>query len=133
MKLSCHAALITFSGVLSGCGFVHDERLTGDYRLIAIDVLEQMSVSRSLPGGDTIGRIDETVFAVGWNDRYVVAKQYPANNRSVTNYYYLDMSRDNAYADPSQSVTGPLTEAEFKRHQAELTLPDFRRVIKQLQ
>ena len=133
MMLLREAALFAISGVLTGCGFVHDERLTGDYRLVAVDVLEQMSVSRSLPGGNAIGRIDETVFAVGWNDRYIVAKQHPANDRNVTNYYYLDMSRDSAYADPNQSVTGPLAEAEFKRHQAELKLPGFRRTIKQLQ
>jgi hypothetical protein len=120
-------------GVLCGCGFVHDERVTRDYRLIAVDVFDQMTLSRRLPDGNAISRINETVFAVGWNDRYVVAKQHPAKNRKVTHYYYLDMSRDSIYADPSQSVTGPLTETEFKQHQADLKLPAFRRTIKQLE
>ena len=131
-----HISIVAFSlacTMLSGCGFVHDERLTGDYRLIAVDTFDQMSVSRSLSGGDTVGRIDETVFAVGWNDRYIVAKQHPANNRTVTNYYFLDISRDSTYADPSKSVTGPLTEAAFQQHKAELKLPDFTRTIKQLE
>ena len=133
MKPFRFAALTAICGILSGCGFVHDERLTGDYRLIAVDVMEQMSVSLSLPGGSAIGRINETVFAVGWNDRYIVAKQHPANNRSITHFYYLDISRDSTYAEPSQSVTGPLTEAEFAQRKAELKLPDFRRTIKQLE
>ena len=116
-----------------GCGYAHDEKLTGPYRLIAVDVDEQMDVSYSLPKGSAIGRIPETVFSVGWNDRYIVAKQHPKNNRSITNYYYLDMSRDSAYADPSASVTGPLVESDFLPRRAELGLPDFSRTIKALQ
>jgi hypothetical protein len=127
------AVLSLVSAILSGCGFAHDERLTGDYRLIAVDSVEEMSVCRRLPDGNAIGRIGETVFAVGWNDQYIVAKQHPAKNRNVTNYYFLDISRDSTYADPSQSVTGPLTEAVFNQRKAELKLPDFRRTIKQLE
>jgi len=127
------AALSLVSLIFCGCGFVHDERLTGDYRLIAVDTLEQMSVSLGLPGGNAIGRIEETVFAVGWSDRYIVAKQHPANNRSVTSFFILDMSRDSTYADPSESVTGILSEAEFNNLKAELKLPDFRRIIEQLE
>jgi hypothetical protein len=102
-------ALIGMLVVLSGCGFGHDERVTGDYRLIADDVPDQMSLSRRLPDGNAIGRINETVFVVGWNHRYIVSKRHPAKNRKVTHYYYLDMSRDSIYADPSQSVAGPLS------------------------
>jgi hypothetical protein len=126
-------ASLAIGAILCGCGFVHNEQLTGDYRLNAVDVMEQMSVCLRLPGGDAIGRIDETVFSVGWDDRYIVAKQHPANNRTVTHYYLLDISRDSTYADPNQSVTGPLTEVEFKQRQAELKLPDFKRTFKELQ
>ena len=116
-----------------GCGYAHDEKLTGPYRLIAVDVDEQMDVSYSLPKGSALGRIPETVFSVGWNDRYIVAKQHPKNNRSITNYYYLDMSRDSAYADPSASVTGPMAESDFLLRRAKLRLPDFSRTIYALQ
>jgi hypothetical protein len=118
--------------VLRGCGFVHDEHLVGPYRLNAIDVDEQMSVCYDL-GGDAVGRIGETVFAVGWDDRYIVAKQHPKNDRRVTNYFYLDMSRDGPTADPSRSVTGPLSAAEFNAKKAELGLPEFKRVIASLE
>jgi hypothetical protein len=119
--------------VLSGCGFVHDEHLTGPYRLIAVDTLDQMGVSYGLPGGNAVGRIPETVFSVGWNSRYLVAKQHPKDDRSITHFYYLDVSRDSTYADPSASVTGPLSESEFLRKRAELGLPEFSRTIKSLQ
>jgi hypothetical protein len=107
--------------------------LTGPYRLIAVDTLDQMSVSYGLPSGDAVGRIHGTVFSVGWSDRYIVAKQHPKNNRRITHFYYLDVSRDSTYADPSASVTGPLTEAEFLRRRTELGLPAFTRTIKSLE
>ncbi len=133
MKLIRTIVLLAISALLCSCGFVHDERLTGNYRLIAVDVMEQMSVDHSLDNGSAIGRINETVFAVGWDQRYIVAKQHPNNNRAVTNYYYLEMAKDSPYADPSASVTGPLTAQEFASKQNELKLPPFTRTIKSLE
>ena len=115
--------------LLSGCGEVHEEHLVGPYDLSAIDLEQQMSVYHS----DNAARIGETVFSVGWNKRYLVAKQHPNNNRSVTNFFYLDMTKDGPYFDPKASVVGPLTEAEFARKQAELGLPSFQRTITSLQ
>lgn len=131
MKAKLPGSIFT-TVLLCGCGLVHDEHLTGPYRLIAVDTLDQMGVSYSLPGGDAVGRIPETVFSVGWNSRYLVAKQHPKNDRNITHFYYLDMSRDNLYADPSASVTGPLSESEFDRKRAELGLPEFTRSIQSL-
>lgn len=124
---------LALSMILCGCGFVHDERLTGKYRLIAVDVLEQMSVNYSLDASSAAGRINETIFAVGWDQRYIVAKQHPNNNRTVTNYYYLEMAKDSPPADAGASVTGPLTEAEFNLRKTELKLPEFTRAFKELQ
>ena len=36
---------------LASCGFVYDENLTGSYRLVAIDVIEDMSICYSLENG----------------------------------------------------------------------------------
>jgi len=124
-------AVLTVS-FLSGCD-VHREHLVGPYLLVAIDTPEQMSVSYDLGDGSSIGRIDAVVFSVGWSDRYIVAKQHPAANRSVTRFYYLDISKDSKYAEPTNSVIGPLTEAEFVRKQQELALPTFTRTIKSLE
>ena len=130
--------LIVFaSGVLlvlglDGCGFVHDEKITGPYRLVAIDISEQMSVCYTLEKSDCIGRIPETVFSVGWNDRFIVAKQHPSNNRSVTNYFILELARDGKLADPSASVTGPLSATAFEGKVASLGLPPFTKTIEAL-
>jgi hypothetical protein len=118
--------------VYGGCGS-RQEHLVGPYSLSAIDVPEQMSIYYELGDGSGIGRIDATVFSVGWSGQYIVAKQHPANNRSITNFFYLDISKDSKYAEPSNSVVGPLTEAEFARKKRELALPDFTRTIKSLE
>ncbi len=124
---------VTAVFLLCACGFVHDEHLIGPYRLIAIDVSEEMSIRYSMAGGDAIGRINSTVFAYGWNDKYIVAKQHPMNNRAVTNYYYLDIAKDGELVDPSVSVVGPMTEREFSLRTMELNLPPFIRTIKSLE
>lgn len=117
---------------LAGCGFVHDEKITGPYRLVAIDAPEQMSICYTLEKGDCVGRIPETVFSVGWNDRFIVAKQHPSNNRSVTNYFILKMARDNKLSDPSESVTGPLSAVAFEEQAVSLALPPFTKTIEGL-
>ena len=92
-----------------------------------------MSVYYDLGDGSGIGRINATVYSVGWNSQYIVAKQHPSANRSITNYFYLDMSKDSKYAEPDNSVVGPLTEAEFMRKKQELALPDFTQTIRGLE
>ena len=127
---------LVFSAVLlTGCHFgsAHDELLIGPYHLSAGKVLEEMHVCYALTNGDSVGRIDGTVFAVGWNDRFIVAKQHPRTNRKITNFYILDISRDSTYADPSVCVTGPLSAAEFDGMQTKLHLPAFTRVFTSLE
>ncbi|TDU66492.1 hypothetical protein EI77_03587 [Prosthecobacter fusiformis] len=125
-------ALLACTSFLTGCGFVHDEVVTGPYRLVAVDIDADMSLCYSL-GNDAIGRVNETVFAVGWNDTYVVAKQHPDNDRKITHYYFIERSKDGPYVDPPECVTGPLTEMEFRQKQQELNLPAFSRTISSLE
>jgi hypothetical protein len=118
--------------LLAACD-VHHEKLIGPYFLGDIDVTEQMSVFYDLGDGSGIGRIGPTVFSVGWNDRYIVAKEHPNGDKRITNFYYLEIARDSKYADPKQSVTDPLTKVEFLEKQKALNLPQFTRTIKSLE
>ena len=119
--------------LVSGCGFVHNEHITGPYRLIAVDVDDQMSISYDLGDGAAVGRIDETVFAFGFDERFIVAKQHPNDDRSLTNFFYLDMTKDSKYAEPSDSVTGPLTQEQFDSAATRLNLPAFSRTLTALE
>ena len=134
-KLMLAVCVLGIVSMLSGCGlgFSHNEHLIGPYRLIAVDTSEQMTVVYDLGDGGFVGRIPQTVFSVGWNDNYIVAKQHPNNNRSFTNYYFLEIAKDSAHAGPKESVTGPLTQEQFAVKQAELQLPPFTRTIKSLE
>jgi hypothetical protein len=113
---------------LGGCnlGFSHDEKIDGPYRLIAVDTKDQLSVCYELPSGDSIGRIPETVVAVGHNDEYIVAQRQLLSSGSIE-YYYLIRKEDSVHADPAKSVRGPFTSEEFKAEKSSLNLPEFTR------
>ena len=117
----------------ASCGFVHDEEIVGPYRLIAVDTDSQMSVSYDVGNGSTVGRIPETVFSIGYDQRYIVAKQHPDDNRTIINFFYLDMTKDSGYANSKDSVVGPLTEREYSVASAQLGLPSFSRTITHLE
>ncbi|WP_411827917.1 hypothetical protein [Luteolibacter sp. AS25] len=117
---------------ISGCGFIHDKEITGPYRLIAVDLIEEMSICYNLGNGDAVGRIEGTVFAYGFDQQFIVAKQHPANDRTITRYFYLDMTLDSKHADPSASVTGPLDRPAFEEARLRLKLPPFSCTIDQL-
>ncbi|MDZ4199738.1 MAG: hypothetical protein U1E27_10705 [Kiritimatiellia bacterium] len=86
-------AMLTASPILfSGCRFVHDTHLDGPYYLVAVDVSRQMALCYDIGNGDRVGRVQETVFAVGWNPEYVVAQRHPDGDKSMTEYYYLSGS-----------------------------------------
>jgi hypothetical protein len=109
---------------VTACGFVHDQTIDGPYRLVAIDVMEQMNVCYSIKDA-CVGRISETVFAVGHDASYIVAARHPLNNRNVTEYFYLIRSMDGPVADPSASVRGPFDAGKFEAERVRLRLPSL--------
>ena len=101
--------------------------------LVAADAPEQMQVIYDLGGGSSAVRISPTFFAVGWNGRYLVAKQHPKGNSGVTNFYYLDILKDSPGSDPSACIVGQMPESEFALAQQKLGLPQFSRTIQDLE
>jgi hypothetical protein len=71
-------------------------------------------------------------FAVGANERYVVAKQHPSGDRTITNYFIIDRQKDDIRSLES-SVMGPMTEREFQTLATELALPSCSRVLAALE
>jgi hypothetical protein len=131
-KLTIAALLL---GCLSSCSRFDFgiEWRGGPYALVWIDSDSDTSLSRDLGGGSWIGRVDATVFAVGRNDKFVVAKQHPAGDRNRTDYFIVDALRDSDMADPSDVVLGPLSKEEYDRKAVELTLPEFSKVLRSLE
>ena len=127
---------------LGGCfGFLHDEVLDGPYRLVAIDLPEDMMLCRSVGvEGDCVR--DElpgpTVFQAGWNSEYVVVARHPrrrpevAPNRSITEFYYIVRQTDERNPARPVPVIGPLSDLEYQREKGRLQLPEFSRVFSDL-
>lgn len=104
--------------LVAGCGgfgFAYEKRLSGKYGLVATDVLEQMSVCEMLPSGSGLGVISETVFAVGWDEQYIIAKQHPDGNKSITHFYILRVS--------DGTLTGPVDEMRFTMERHKIGVP----------
>jgi hypothetical protein len=122
---------LLFTVLVTACGFVHDQKIDGPYPLVAIDVDEEMDVCYSIQDA-CVGRISETVFAVGHDASYIVAARHPSNNRKITEYFYLVRSMDGPVADPSASVRGPFDAETFEAEKSRLRLPSFDTTISNL-
>jgi hypothetical protein len=125
---------------VAACGFVTDEVLDGPYRLVAIDVREDMSLCRSIgTEGDCSGDglPEPTVFQAGANSQYVVLARHPrrgneAPDRSVTEFYYILRQVDERNIAKRVSVMGPFTELEYQQEKSRLQLPEFSKVFRDL-
>ncbi|WP_143133520.1 hypothetical protein [Pseudoduganella namucuonensis] len=128
-------ALFTIVTFVAGCYLIDSgiEWKGGPYQLGWIDDPKAVTLSFAGDSEHLLERIDSVVFAVGWNGRYLIAKQHPGGNREITNYFVIDSANDYAAADPAQVVTGPLNEGEFQKMSSELGLPKFSKKLDALE
>lgn len=116
---------------LSACDMAGPRRIAGPYVLQPVEQHTQMIVVYQQAPGAYISRVEESVFAVGANDSYIVAARHPHEpgydplDKSVTEYFYIDRARDQPLADPTLAVTGPLDAASFEAARQRLGLPAF--------
>src|SRR5262249_39333811 len=118
-------------------GFVYDKKLVGPYRLVAVDIDEQMMLCWSLPGGDCVGDNlpGPMIFAAGFDDRYVVVAQHPWSqgsteppNIKVTRFYYVvrdHKAEVGKFGPPPENIKGPFDQNGFEAEKVRLKLPDF--------
>ena len=116
--------------LLNACGFVHEERLTGNYYLIAIDAMEDMSVSYYDKEFDVFqGICGNGVYEVGYDDHFIITKKYKELNRwkydkTVTEYYIIPVDNTGDSWKAQEDCIGPLTKQEFEAKRKELGVPD---------
>lgn len=101
--------------------------------LLWIDDPKAVTLSYDLGNGASTPRVDEQVFSVGYDGRYVVAKQHPNRDKRVTNYFIIDVQKDSKMAANKDVVTGPLNEQEFQKKVKELKLPAFTKTLELLE
>lgn len=114
-------AVVIFVG---GCcqigGLVYEEDLSNGYAVWAADIIQDAMIVRKGKGGSASTRVVQpTVFAYGWNDDFIIAKQHPRKDMKVdtstTHWYIVEVA--------SGDVHGPLSEDEFNKLRTELKVP----------
>jgi len=113
--------------MFTGCnGLAIEEKIIGNYYFVAADDGEGCSLSYHkarrgdfLGGFNYVGIIGATVFAVGYNDKYMIVKQHPRifpnpPNREITNYYILSL-KDSMEWQNKNGLIGPLTLELFNQ------------------
>lgn len=108
--------------LLTACGFVHDERIDGPYRLVAIDTMSDMMVCIDVDGGICHGRTPSTTTGYGFNDRWITASVRRGPSMR-TEYYFIDRALDRSHLNAAEVTQGPLSEAEFLARSQQLGLP----------
>jgi hypothetical protein len=110
---------------VTGCpeGLIYEEDLCNGYAVWAADVMKNAGVVHKKEKGDSTAKVvvPHTVFAYGWNDDFILAKQHPQKkdrtvDTSVIYWYIIEVT--------SGDVHGPLNEDEFRKLRTRLKVPE---------
>jgi len=131
-----------FLTLVNCTGFVVKKDVIANYYLIATDVPENMVLSYyASDSGDNYEEIvPSTVYEIGHNSKYIIAKQHPRTfpnppDTAITNYYIVPI-RTNSATSMKKTVIGPLTLEEFNvkckelNIQAEIKFSDVMKISK---
>lgn len=121
---------LPFLLAFAGCsGLVINEKITDNYYFVATDVGEACNLSYKKSDEDNYGTVIEaTVFAVGYNDKFMIVKQHPRTfpnppDKKITNYYILPLKKDMDWKNKN-GLIGPLTLEQFNEKRKDLNIPD---------
>ena len=68
-----------------------------------------------LGNGGSIGLVDYTVYAVGSDAHHIVVKQHPRGEKSITNFYIVDLNTSALPLHPERAVTGTADTGAIRR------------------
>ncbi|PQJ11599.1 hypothetical protein CJD36_007325 [Flavipsychrobacter stenotrophus] len=109
-------------------GPIIDDRISGKYRMLAIDNYEQAALEYEADNGAGTEIIAEGVCAVGYNDKYIIAKQHPVVqnkvDRSVTNYFIVTIQLSPGKDEPFLPAA-PLSLKDFETQKHRLGIDDL--------
>ncbi len=102
---------------LCGCGpFSQESGLVKDYKLFSLESLYDTNLVKGTVGGVEKEVIPCYVFAVGWNDDFIIAKRNPQHLKQKKIEWYIVETANNM-------VHGPYNEQEFRVKRNELGVP----------
>ncbi len=117
---------ITFLLILQSCYFgagLVEKKLTDDYFIFANNTLEDMSIWIHAEKYSNRLIVPETVFAVGQNGEFIIAKSHPKNSevgidKSVTYYHIIEVGKKSTEQSPN------LTLEQFEYGRKRLNIPN---------
>ena len=132
----CGCVLLYLFAVAS-CGLpIRNQQIAGRYRLETTDVDEDTCLMWDWSDGSGPCVVAPTVFAIGFDDKYIVAKSHPENSRQNTAYWYIvrDVKSENRPEGVFRAkVKGPFSGKQYASLNAQLRLPEFTTVLSGLQ
>jgi hypothetical protein len=122
-------AVITLAGCAPGALYLHDEPIEGPYRLRALVDAAETHICYERANGACDLRIPERVFAIGFDEDFIVAAVHPLNDESETAFYYIVRDFDGPRADVKRAVRGPFENDAFVEEMREHGVPEPGQVV----
>jgi hypothetical protein len=120
MKKTLSVFILLLSTIFSSCyfgAFLVEQDLPGNYDLWAQDSLHQLKITHSHKNNSVYELIiGETVYAVGYSEKYIIAKSYSKKSKYVS-YHIIEVEKDLSERNYGMSFS------EYKSKREELNLP----------
>jgi len=96
--------------------------ITNRYYLVSADAVEDTYLAYCLDDKEYsfVGVVEKTIFSVGFNDSYIIAKQHPAMSEKI-NYFIIPIYKEFTEF-PEKGVIGPLNLEQFEIKTKELNI-----------
>lgn len=123
-------ALILFiSFCLMSCAGMSVDNVIGDYYIVCMDYdKDDASLSYKVGDESYVGLVNEGVYAVGNNQRYIIVKQKKQSFKGITeensSYYIVTVKNKKTY-HPEKGVLGPYNKNEFDSMTVKLGISDI--------
>jgi len=103
--------IISFLSMITACDFFQPEFSVGENYYVATSDSERgRSLFYRLSNGSGIGRVNNSVTAVGWDEKYIFVEKTVSEKKS---YYLIDIESDQEFSEVSDVVRGPYNIDEF--------------------
>lgn len=103
--------------IASSCNFVVNNKISGNYHLVAVDIEKDICLAYKLEPENYICIVPSEIIAYCELKQYILIKQVPfqSYNSSDTNYYIVPIIKGKLNVFPEDSIIGPLKREEFNK------------------
>ena len=102
-----------------------NEWKSGDYAVYWIDSPSNRSLGFELKRGTYLGRVGPQVFAVGEDERWIVAGRFVDGDKKNAEFYYFSKNLDGKDKNSEDVVRGPFDRSAYLAEKHARNLPDL--------